>query len=174
MEKVVFVDRDGVINVEKDYLYKIEDFEFIEGTFEALRHLQNLGYKIVVITNQSGIGRGYYTIEDFEVLTDWMLERFKDENINISGVFFCPHGPDDGCTCRKPKTGMIDQAKKLFQIDFKNSWLIGDKDSDIKTAHNAGIPNTVQVMTGHSFDEKGSKASFILDSIKDIPQIVKS
>lgn len=174
MEKVVFIDRDGVINVEKDYLYEIEEFEFINGVFESLRYLQDLGYKLVIITNQSGIARGYYSIDDFNKLTFWMLEEFKKENIDIEGVFLCPHGPNDECECRKPKTAMIDQAKELFEIDLKNSWLIGDKGSDIQTAINAGIPNTIQVRSGHSFDETASKARYILDSIKDIPQIIKS
>lgn len=174
MEKVVFCDRDGVINVEKDYLYKIEEFEFINGTFESLRHLRRLGYKLVIITNQSGISRGYYTKEDFDKLTSWMLEEFEKNRIKIDGVFFCPHGPLDGCDCRKPNTGMIKQAQNLFDIDFENSWLIGDKDSDIKTAHNAKIKNTVQVKTGHRFDEKSSTADYIADSIKDIINIIKS
>lgn len=174
MEKVVFIDRDGVINVEKDYLYKIEEFEFIEGVFESLSYLQELGYKLVIITNQSGIARGYYTIEDFNKLTSWMLEEFEKKGINIAGVFLCPHGPDDGCECRKPKTDMIEQAKELFEIDLGNSWLVGDKDSDIRTALNAGIAHTVQVRSGHSFDETVSKAGYIVDSIKDIPQIIRS
>lgn len=163
-----------MINVEKDYLYKISDFEFIEGVFETFNYLQNLGYKLVIITNQSGIGRGYYTKEDFDKLTKWMLKQFEEKDIKIEGVFLCPHAPNDSCRCRKPETGMIDQAKGLFEIDLENSWLIGDKNSDIQTALNANIPNTVQVRTGHSFDEFGSKAKYILDSIKDIPKIIKS
>ncbi len=174
MEKVVFIDRDGVINVEKDYLYKIKDFEFIEGVFDSLKHLQGLGYKLVIITNQSGIGRGYYTKKDFDKLTKWMLGQFEAKGIYIHGVFLCPHGPNDGCGCRKPKTGMIDQAKELFEVDLENSWLIGDKNSDIQTAANAKIPNTIQVKSGHSFDQSESKAKYILDSIKDIPKIIKS
>lgn len=173
MEKVVFVDRDGVVNVEKNYLYKVEDFEFIDGVFESFKHFKHLGYKIVIITNQSGIGRGYYTIDDFNKLTFWMMEQFKQKDIEISGVFFCPHSPDKGCSCRKPNTGMIDQASELFDIDFKNSWLIGDKDSDIQTAYNSDIPNTIQVLSGHKFDINSSKALYVVNSIKEAKDIIK-
>lgn len=174
MEKVIFCDRDGVVNVEKNYLYKIEEFEFVDGVFESFKHLQDLGYKLVIITNQSGISRGYYTKKDFDILTKWMVEKFQENSVKIDGVFLCPHGPYDNCNCRKPKTGMIDEAKKLFKIDFKNSWLIGDKDSDIQTAINANIKNSVQVRSGHKFDEDLSKADYIIDSIKDIRSIIKS
>ncbi|MEA2017015.1 MAG: D-glycero-beta-D-manno-heptose 1,7-bisphosphate 7-phosphatase [Campylobacterota bacterium] len=173
MEKVVFLDRDGVINIEKNYLYKIEDFEFIDGVFESLKYLQNLDYKLIIITNQSGIGRGYYTLEQYNKLTTWMIEQFNSNDIVISSVFCCPHEPNSNCDCRKPKTGMIEQSQKIFDIDFANSWLIGDKDSDIQTAYNANIPNTIQVQSGHIFDKKDSKAKYITNSIKDIDTIIK-
>jgi len=173
-QKVVFLDRDGVINKEKNYLYRIEDFEFIDGVFESLAYLQNLGYKLIIITNQSGIKRGYYTKKDFDILTKWMIQQFVYHNIEISKVFYCPHTPNDNCTCRKPKIGMIKDAQKLFDIDLSNSWLIGDKASDIQTAINAQIPNTIQVCSGHIFDTTTSKAKYILKSIKDIPNIIKS
>jgi D-glycero-D-manno-heptose 1,7-bisphosphate phosphatase len=171
MEKIVFLDRDGVINIEKDYLYKIEDFDFIEGTFESLLFLQDLGFKLVIVTNQSGIARGYYTQEDFDILTHWMIDVFKAKGIEISAVFLCPHGPNDNCECRKPKTGMIQQTRKIFEIDFENSWLVGDKDSDIQMAINAGIAHKVQVRSGHDFDQNNSKADFIIDSIKELPDL---
>ena len=174
MDKAVFLDRDGVINVEKNYLHKIEDFEFIDGVFDSLVHLQKLQYKFFIITNQSGIGRGYYTKEDFDKLTTWMLKEFEKQNITISQVELCLHEPNANCNCRKPKTGMIDNILKNYEIDLKNSWLVGDKDSDIKCAHNANIANTIQVKSGHDFDEKDSTADFIIDSIKNIPDIIKS
>jgi len=172
--KVVFLDRDGVINTEKNYLHRIEDFEFIDGVFESLKYLQSLGYKLVIITNQSGIGRGYYTREQYEILTKWLKEEFKKQNIEITEIFCCPHSPDDECSCRKPNIGMIEQASKIIDIDYKNSWIIGDKNSDIQTGINANIQNTIQVKTGHAFDETQSKASFILNSIKDVSTIIKS
>jgi len=162
-QKAIFLDRDGVINIEKDYLYKIEDFEFISGVIEAMKYFQEKGYLLFVITNQSGIGRNYYTEDDFNTLTSWMQEVLKKQNILISQVEFCPHTPNDNCTCRKPLTGMIDNILKNFNIDLENSWLIGDKNSDILCAKNANIKNTIQVKSGHKFDN--SNADFVIDSL---------
>lgn len=173
MNKAVFIDRDGVINVEKDYVYKIEDFGFIDGVFESCRYLQELGYKLIVITNQSGIGRGYYTQSDFEKLTSWMIEEFAKNGISITHVYHCPHAPKEECSCRKPKTGMIDMAVKEFDIDVRKSYLIGDKVSDIECAKNANIKTSIHVKSGHSFDESDSNADFIIDSIKEIKNIIK-
>lgn len=173
MIKAIFLDRDGVINIEKDYLYKIEEFEFIKGVFSSLKYLQNLDYKLFIITNQSGIGRGYYTKDDFEKLSFWMKEELKKENITISQIEYCPHTPKDECTCRKPKIGMIKNILKNHDIDLNNSWLIGDKDSDIRCAINAKIKNTIQVKSGHSFEEKDSKANFVCASIAHIKDIIK-
>lgn len=174
MKKAVFLDRDGVINIEKNYLYKIEDFEFIDGVFSSLKFLQEKGYLLFIITNQSGIGRGYYTLEDFEKLSLWMFEKLKKQGINISQIELCPHAPNDNCNCRKPKTGMIDNILKNYQIDLSASWLIGDKSSDIKCAINAKIKNTIQVKSGHDFDENDSIASYVCNSIKDIKDIIKT
>lgn len=174
MQKAVFLDRDGVINIEKNYLYKIEDFEFINGVFESLSYLQKKGYKLFIITNQSGIARGYYSLEDFEKLTLWMQEEFAKKGIEISQVELCPHGPNDNCSCRKPKTGMIDKILKNYELDLSNSWLIGDKSSDIKCANEAKIANTIQVQSGHNFDEKQSLAKHITKSIKNIEKIIKN
>jgi D-glycero-D-manno-heptose 1,7-bisphosphate phosphatase len=170
--KAIFLDRDGVINVEKEYLYKIEDFEFIHGVFDALKFFQAQGYLLFIITNQSGIARGYYTIEDFKVLTAWMLQEFQKNKIVISQVEFCPHGPNDQCQCRKPKTAMIDNILKNFNIDLEHSWLIGDKTSDIQCAKNAGIKNTIQVKSGHTFDEEKSQANFVCKSIMDCVNVI--
>ena len=173
--KAVFLDRDGVINIEKDYLYKIEDFEFIDGVFSSLKYLQDLNYKLFIITNQSGIGRGYYSQKDFDTLTLWMLEQFKQNDIKISQVELCPHSPKDKCECRKPKTKMIENILENYpDIDLEKSWLIGDKSSDILCAKNAKIKNTIQVESGYKVDEKLSKANFILPSIKNITSIIKS
>ena len=174
MDKVIFLDRDGVINIEKNYLHKIEDFEFVEGVFNALGYLQNLGYKLVIITNQSGIGRGYYTQEQYDILTQWLKKEFLNNHIFISEIYCCPHAPTEDCNCRKPKIGMIEQASKILDIDYANSWIIGDKGSDIQTGLNAGISNTIQVKSGHTFDEKESKALFVVNSIKDVLNIIKS
>jgi len=172
-QKAVFIDRDGVINKEVGYLHKIEDFEFIDGVFDACKHFQTMGYQLVVITNQSGIARDYYSEEDFHTITKWMLEQFSGQGVNILDVFFCPHGPDSTCECRKPQPGMLLEARDKFDIDMKNSWMIGDKEADVQAANAAGIDNTILVKSGHIIDEANSKAKFILKSIKDSIQIIK-
>lgn len=171
--KAVFLDRDGVINIEKNYLYNIKDFEFVEGVFTSLKYLQDQGYLLFIITNQSGVGRGYYTLNDFNVLTSWMLCEFKKEDITISQVELCPHSPNDKCECRKPKIQMIDNIQNNYKIDLENSWLIGDKNSDIQCAINANIKNTIQVKSGHSFKEEDSMSNYICNSIDDIRTIIK-
>lgn len=168
MNRALFLDRDGVINIEKNYLYKIEDFKFIDGIFELCRHYQNLGYLIFVVTNQSGIARGYYRESDFEKLTLWMIKQFLKKGITITKVYHCPHHPDISgtCECRKPKSGMILEAKKEFDLDLKNSILVGDKERDIEAATHAGIQES------YLFDEtashKESKATRIVLKLKDI------
>jgi len=170
--KVVFLDRDGVINKEVGYLNKVEDFEFIDGVFASCLNFQSLGYQMIIVTNQSGIGRGYYDESDFHQLTQWMLVQFKGHGVDILDVFFCPHGPESDCDCRKPKPGMFLQANNKYAIDMKNSWMIGDKEADIQAANMAGISNTVLVKSGHQINEKTSKAKFILDSIDQVAAIL--
>lgn len=138
LKKAVFLDRDGTINVEKNYLYKIEDFEFIDGVLKALRELSDAGFLLIIITNQSGIARGYYTEKDYGLLNSWLLETFAKNGIKISASYFCPHLPDASveryrtiCNCRKPNTGLFEQAVKDFNIDLKKSFAIGDKIRDL-------------------------------------------
>ena len=171
--KTIFLDRDGVINKEKNYLYKIESFEFINGVFYSCQYLEGLNYKIIITTNQSVISRGYYTESDFQKLTKWMLGQFNNNNIDILDVIHCPHLPSDFCDCRKPKPGMLLSAKTKHNIDMENSWMIGDKENDIQAAHNAGIRNTILVNSGHEIDELNSNSKFILNSIKDIHEVIK-
>ena len=170
--KTIFLDRDGVINKEINYLHKIEDFEFIDGVFEACQYLQSLEYKIIVITNQSGISRGFYTKNDYQIITKWMVSQFKKNNISILDTFHCPHLPDSGCNCRKPKPGMLLNAKNKYDIDMKKSWMIGDKETDITAAISAGITNTILVKSGHKINEADSRAKFIIDSIKQSSQLI--
>ena len=172
--KTIFLDRDGVINKEVNYLHKIDDFEFIDGIFDACLHFQSLSYKIIIITNQSGISRGYYTESDYQKVTQWMLNQFKYKNINILDIFHCPHGPDSNCDCRKPKPGMFLKAKAKHNTDMEKSWMIGDKERDTIAANSAGIDNTILVRSGHRIDESNSNAKIILDSILQTKLIIKS
>ena len=161
--KYIFLDRDGVINKEKNYLHKIADFECISGLFSSCKYFTSLNYKIIIITNQSGIARGYYTESDYQILNTWMLGEFKKNDIEILDIFYCAHLPESHCDCRKPKPGMFLTAKAKYNIDMKKSWMIGDKENDIKAANNAGITNTILVKSGHNIDEINSNAKFLLD-----------
>jgi len=168
MKKALFLDRDGVVNVEKDYLYKIEDFEFIDGIFELCRYYQNLGYIIIVVTNQSGIAREYYTEINFSKLTSWMINKFLSKGIRIEEVYYCPHHEkiSGECNCRKPNPGMLLEAAQKYDIDLKNSIIIGDKERDIEAGLNAGLKET------YLFDESKSilksKATSIVATLDSI------
>jgi D-glycero-D-manno-heptose 1,7-bisphosphate phosphatase len=172
--KTIFLDRDGVINKELNYLHKIKDFQFIDGIFEACQYLENLDYKIIIITNQSGISRGYYTEVDFQILTDWMILKFKKNNINILDVFHCPHLPNANCDCRKPKPGMLLEAKSKYNIDMQKSWLIGDTETDIIAANNSNITNTILVKSGHKINENETNAKYVLKSIYESIKVIIS
>ena len=171
-KKAIFLDRDGVVNKEVNYLFKIEDFEFIDGIFDACLYFQSLGYAIIIVTNQSGIARKYYTENDYQTLTKWMLRQFKDSGIEILNVFHCPHGPESTCECRKPKPGMFLKAKDKHNTDMEKSWMIGDKERDTIAANSAGIDNTILIRSSHRIDEPNSNAKIILDSIQQVKQII--
>ena len=163
--KTIFLDRDGVINKEINYLFQIADFEFIEGVFEACQYFQKLNYKIIIVTNQSGISRGFYSESDYQKITAWMISEFNNNNIHILDIFHCPHSPNSNCNCRKPKPGMLLDAKYKYNIDMTSSWMIGDKETDIIAANNSGITNTILVKSGHEINQNESNAKFILESI---------
>ncbi|MDF2476424.1 MAG: D-alpha,beta-D-heptose 1,7-bisphosphate phosphatase [Sphingobacterium sp.] len=135
-KKALFLDRDGVINIDKGYVFKIEDFEFVEGIFEVCKLFQSNDYLIIVVTNQSGIAKKYYTKHEYYKLTEWMLKKFRENGILISQVYFCPK--EDG-NRRKPNPGMLLEAKQDFNLDLNQCFLIGDKKSDIDAAKNAGL-----------------------------------
>tara|TARA_B110000008_G_C16887728_1_gene531547 strand:- start:732 stop:1259 length:528 start_codon:yes stop_codon:yes gene_type:complete len=165
--KTIFLDRDGVINKDKNYVYKVEDFEFIDGVFTACKYLLAQNYKIIIVTNQSGIGRGYYSEKDFDNINAWMLKQFRKNDVNILDVFHCPHIPEANCNCRKPKPGMFYEAKNKHSIDLEKSWMIGDSERDITAANLAGIKNTILVNSRNKIEKKSSNAVFFLDSIQE-------
>ena len=138
-QKALFLDRDGVINEDAGYVYRREDFVFKEGIFEALREFAQAGYALVVVTNQSGIGRGYYTLEQFDELCGFMLGELAKEGVKIEKIYFCPHAPEADCLCRKPKPGMLLNAANELNIDLARSIMIGDKDSDVQAGQSAGV-----------------------------------
>lgn len=141
--RALFLDRDGVINVDRGYVYRIEDFEFCEGIFEFCNFFQEKGFLIFMVTNQSGIARGYYTEEDFRVVSAFVLAMFSEKKIKISKIYHCPHL--EGCECRKPKPGMLLKAKDEFDINMQNSVFIGDNLSDMEAGLSAGVKTLVLI-----------------------------
>jgi len=146
-KKALFLDRDGVINVNHGYVYRIEDFEFIDGIFEIVKEYADSGHIVIVITNQSGISRGYYGEDDFQRVTEYMINEFKKRNIEISKVYHCPDHPEfsKSWECRKPNPYMILEAQREFNIDLKNSTLIGDSKTDIEAGENAGVGRNILI-----------------------------
>ncbi|MHB9300719.1 D-glycero-beta-D-manno-heptose 1,7-bisphosphate 7-phosphatase [Fusobacterium polymorphum] len=181
MKKAIFLDRDGTINVEKDYIYKSEDLVFEEGTIEALKTFKNLGYILIVISNQSGIARGYFTEEDLNIFNNNMNEILKKNGIEITEFYCCPHHPDGigeykkVCECRKPNNKMIEDAIKKYNIAREKSYMIGDKTSDIGAGLKSNL-KTVLVKTGYGLKdmEKIDKnETLVCENLKDFSEILK-
>lgn len=155
LRRAAFLDRDGVINIDSAYLSRWEDFQFVPGSVEAMRRLQQAGYALVVVTNQSGIARGYYSEHDYQLLTRQMRAALKAQGVTLAGVYHCPHHPAGkvpelavDCDCRKPAPGMILQAARELQLDLAHSFLVGDKESDIRAARAAGVGRAYLVHSG--------------------------
>lgn len=170
--KAVFLDRDGVINIEKDYVHKIEDFEFLPSVLEGAKNLYENGYLLIVVTNQSGIGRGYYTNKEFDKVTKYMEKEFEKNGAKIAKTYHCPHTPSDSCNCRKPNPGMLLSAKEEFDIDMNLSWIVGDKEGDIKAALAAGVQNTILVRSGHKINEDDTSATYVADGVFESAVII--
>ena len=176
MNKAILLDRDGTINIDKNYVFKIEDLEFEKNAVEGLKKLSGVGYKLIIISNQSGVARGYFTEEDLQKFNDELLRRLKDNGINIEAVYVCPHHPEGNgkykldCDCRKPKTGMIMKAKEDHDIDLQNSIMIGDHPKDVEVGKNVGC-KTIFMLTGHGPEHKEEvaeiKPDFIADDLLD-------
>ena len=181
MKKAIFLDRDGTINVEKDYIYKSEDLVFEEGSIEALKTFKNLGYILIVVSNQSGIARGYFTEEDLNIFNNNMNEILKKNGVEITEFYCCPHHPDGigeykkVCECRKPNNKMIEDAIKKYNINREKSYMIGDKTSDIGAGLKSNL-KTVLVKTGYGLKdmEKIDKnETLIYENLKDFSEILK-
>ncbi len=175
LNKAVFLDRDGIINIDKGYVGKISDFEFVSGIFSLIKAFQQSGYTPIIVTNQSGIGRGFYTEKAFHELCDWMNSRFEDNGIAPVPVYFCPHHPTDAigeylidCDCRKPQPGLLLQAAKDYQIDLTQSVMIGDSLRDMEAAEAAGVAFRIWVTE----QKKQSQiASSCTHSVADLSEI---
>lgn len=159
--KVAFLDRDGVINKEVNYLHKLDDFEYTSNCLKGMKNLNSLGFSIVIITNQAGIAKGIFSIDEFQKLTNWILNDLAKNGIEILDHLYCPHHPLGvieeyaiSCNCRKPAPGMLLSIKNKYGIDMRNSILIGDKVSDIEAALNAGVGQSFLVESGHKLSRQ--------------------
>ena len=167
LNKSVILDRDGIINHDYGYVFKIEDFKFQEGIFQLLKQISEKQFLLFIVTNQSGIGRGYFTEKDFLKLNRWMMRELKKNGIIIEEVKYCPHTPEMNCNCRKPSAKLVEELIHTYKIDPYKSWFIGDKESDMECAENAGIKNKILVS-----ENTESEKSIVVKSIKEINQII--
>jgi D-glycero-D-manno-heptose 1,7-bisphosphate phosphatase len=173
--RAVFLDRDGTINVEKNYVHKIDDFEFIEGSAEAIRLFNEHEFKVVVVSNQSGIARGLYTRNDVHILHDYIQRELGKINAHIDAFFYCPHHADAtvkeyrvDCDCRKPRPGMLRRAEKKLDLDLKSSYIIGDLTADMEMGRQNGL-YSILVKTGHGMDtlDHLNKQGLMPDAVAD-------
>jgi D-glycero-D-manno-heptose 1,7-bisphosphate phosphatase len=176
----VFVDRDGTINEQMGYVNHVSRFKILPGVPQAIRMLNRHGFLVLVVSNQSGVARGYYPLELVKTLHRLMVTRIREKQGTIDGVFFCPHHPAGAvpefsrdCDCRKPKTGLIEQARKTFEIDLERSFVVGDMCTDVELAYRAGLTG-VLVKTGYGLGEieyilprKTAKPAHIAEDLLD-------
>jgi D-glycero-D-manno-heptose 1,7-bisphosphate phosphatase len=173
-----FIDRDGVINRELEYVHRVEDFHVLPGVVQALTLFQAAGFDLVVVTNQAGIAHGLYSEADFDHLTAHMLATFAAQGVHIGGVYHCPHHPNGrvpayavDCACRKPKPGMLLAAAADLHLDLPRSLMVGDKPSDVQAGRAAGVGLTALVRSGHALPEEAElHADFVCDDLFDAAQ----
>lgn len=170
MKRFVLIDRDGTLNVEKNYLSDPAELELIPGAAAAIQRLRAAGFGVVVVTNQSGIARGYFDLNRLDAIHARLRELLAAEGAAVDGIYICPHGPDDDCTCRKPLPGMIKQAMAEHGFDPRAAVVIGDKEADVELGRGVGA-TTFLVRTGHGrkTEAKGSNADHV---VEDLPAAV--
>lgn len=172
--RALFLDRDGVINHDSGYTSCVEDFQFIDGIFDLCRAARHAGYLLIVVTNQAGIGRGYYSEQDFISLTEWMCQQFESEGTPIASVFHCPYHPEFGVGHykkdsfdRKPNPGMLLRAGEKHGLDLENSVMIGDKDSDMQAASNASVGVRCQYLPDGYGEKLSSAATHRINALQE-------
>jgi len=167
--KVIFLDRDGTINVDRGYIHRIEDWEFTDRAQEALKKLQENDFLLCVVTNQSGVGHGLYTEDDMHALNDHMAKKLGKDGISLAAVAYCPHHREAGCGCRKPKRGMVDSiVKQVGEVDFSDSWTVGDKLLDVGLGENVGTKTALirsRFWDAVDLKESGMKPDLIVESL---------
>lgn len=163
MNRAVFLDRDGTVNVEVGYLKDLADLRLIPGAGAAIKRLNEAGLKVILVTNQSGIARGYFSESFVQETHERLTQMLRDEGARLDGIYYCPHHPKAGashytkeCDCRKPGTGLIDQAVREHALDVKASYMVGDKWSDVELGQRAGA-HAILVQTGFAPDDPGNK-----------------
>jgi D-glycero-D-manno-heptose 1,7-bisphosphate phosphatase len=178
--KAVFVDRDGVLNVDLGYTYKLTDLRLVDGAVDGLKVLQKAGYLIVMITNQSGVARGFFSLDQVHQFNEALTKAIKAhiQPFKFDAIMICPHHPEGktlefavACECRKPGTKLITDAATRLNIDLKRSWLVGDKASDIECAINAGLTG-IQVVRGGKQYPQSKKALAIVPTLKEAADII--
>jgi D-glycero-D-manno-heptose 1,7-bisphosphate phosphatase len=162
LSPAVFLDRDGTLIRDVDYCGDPRDVHLFPGAAEALRKLKQAGYKLIIITNQSGIGRGYFNESAYRAVESEVIRQLGEKLIDAT--YFCPHAPDHQCECRKPQPGMILQGARDHHLDLAKSFLIGDKQSDVECGHNAGV-KTVLVQTGYGAEGNAKSADLVADDL---------
>lgn len=183
MKRIIFIDRDGVINKDPggwtkySYVTKWEDFIFLPNSIEALKKLNSAGYNIVVISNQAGVGKGYYSEETLKDINKMMLKEVEKAGAKITKTYYCIHRNEDNCNCRKPKTGLFEEAKKDFSFDTANTFFIGDGKTDIEAGDKVGL-KTILLLSGKTdhkdVDDWPVKPDFIFDNLlKAVDFIIK-
>ena len=158
MNRAVFLDRDGTICPDLPYLGESDRLELFPGTAKAIRRLRDAGFKVVIVTNQSGVGRGYFTLDDLAAVHTRLRNLLREAGTDYDALYYCPHAPDEGCDCRKPSTGMIDRAVDELSISLDGSYIVGDDSVDIELGRNAGL-KSILVLTGHGKDCQPSAKS---------------
>lgn len=177
----IFLDRDGTMNVDHGYVHESDNFQFIDGVIDAMRELKKMGYALVVVTNQSGIARGIFTEDTFMHLTEWMDWSLADREVDLDGIYYCPHHPEgtveeyrQECHCRKPQPGMLLSAQEELNIDMAASYMVGDKIDDMLAGQAAGVGIKVLVRSGKPVTEEGENAAdWVIDSLADLPSRIK-
>jgi D,D-heptose 1,7-bisphosphate phosphatase len=164
MNKAIFLDRDGTLIKEKNYLHQPKEIRLEKNVIPALKLLQKFNYLLIIITNQSGIGRGFFSLDQFIAVQNALLHRLKTYHITITDYFYCPHTPEAHCHCRKPQPGLLLDAIKKYQISPSSSFLIGDKLSDIEAGLNAHI-KSILVSTGYGKNEQQNMSSLKINYV---------
>jgi len=145
VKRFVFLDRDGTLVRDEGYTHRVEDYELLPGAVEGLQRLVAAGFSLAIVSNQSGIGRGYFDEAAYEAFRDHLERDLTDRGIPIERSYHCPHTPDAGCDCRKPEPGMVLQAARDFEIDLAASWVVGDRDHDVELAERAGCAGGILI-----------------------------